>query len=117
MNNSKKEDSIIIRDINENDAMDLFKFLSDLNEKTKSYFHPHSFDLKTINDICKSGKDQYFVMFFNSNIPFSNLFWSLPAPTFNVTFSILISFIKFILLLFCKRHYWLVFANYKYILL
>jgi RimJ/RimL family protein N-acetyltransferase len=86
MNNNKKEDSIIIRDINENDAMDLFKFLSDLNEKTKSYFHPHSFDLKTIDDICKSEKDHYFVMFFNSKLigySFLRLF-GYKIPSFGV---------------------------------
>jgi RimJ/RimL family protein N-acetyltransferase len=68
MNISKKEDSILIRDINKNDAMDLFKFLRGFNEKTKSFFHPHSFDLKTVNNICKSKKDHYFVMFFNNKL-------------------------------------------------
>jgi RimJ/RimL family protein N-acetyltransferase len=86
MNISKKEDSILIRDINENDAMDLFKFLSDLNEKTKSFFHPHSFDLKTINNICKTKKDHYFVMFFNNKLvgySFLRLF-GYKIPSFGV---------------------------------
>jgi len=86
MNNSKKEDSIFIRDIKENDAMDLFKFLNDLNEKTKGYFHPHSFDLKTINDICKSKKDHYFLMFLNRTLigySFLRLF-GYKIPSFGV---------------------------------
>jgi len=86
MNISKKEDPIFIRDIKENDTMDLFKFLSDLNEKTKSYFHPHPFDLKTINDICKSKKDHYFLMFFNRTLigySFLRLF-GYKIPSFGV---------------------------------
>lgn len=68
MSISKKEDTIFIRDVREKDAKDLFNFLNNLDELTKSYFHPHSFDFDTILGICKSKKDHYFVMFIDDKL-------------------------------------------------
>ncbi len=63
MSIDSKKGSIFIRNIEESDARELYDFLNNLDEKTKGFFHPHPFDLKTIMDICKSKKDHYFVMF------------------------------------------------------
>ena len=86
MSISKKEDTIFIRDIEEKDATELFNFLNNLDEKTKSFFHPHSFDFKTIFEICKSTKDHYFVMFFDDKLigySFLRLF-GYEIPSFGV---------------------------------
>jgi len=63
MSIDSKNGSIFIRSIKEDDARELYDFLNNLDKKTKDFFHPHPFDLKTITDICKSKKDHYFVMF------------------------------------------------------
>jgi RimJ/RimL family protein N-acetyltransferase len=59
---------MIIRSLEENDARELFGLLNNLDEKTKEIFHPHPFDYETINNICKSKKDHYFVMILDEKI-------------------------------------------------
>ena len=68
MNLSKKEKPVVFRDIKEKDITDLFEFLNDLDDNAKRFFHPHSFDMETITDICKSKKDHYFVMFLDDTL-------------------------------------------------
>jgi len=63
-----KEENLLIRDIEERDAKEIFALLNDLAEKTKTFFHPHSFDYDTIESICKLKKDHYFVMILNKKI-------------------------------------------------
>ncbi len=63
MNLRKNEKSVVFRNINERDIPDLYELLNSLDSDAKRFFHPHSFDMKTITDICKSKKDHYFVMF------------------------------------------------------
>ena len=65
---NENDKSFFIRDLEEKDAKGLYDFLNELDKKTKNYFHPHSFDFKTILDICKSKKDHYFVMFFDDKL-------------------------------------------------
>jgi RimJ/RimL family protein N-acetyltransferase len=65
---NNKEEKLLIRDIDERDAKELFDLLNDLDEKTKAFFHPHTFDYDTIESICKSKKDHYFVMTLNKKI-------------------------------------------------
>jgi len=55
-------DSIVFRDIEKKDADEIYVFLNGLTDKEKSFFHPHPFDKKTIEEICSSKKDHYFVM-------------------------------------------------------
>lgn len=86
MSISLKKESISIRDIEEKDAIELFDFLNNRDEKTKKFFHPHPFDMNTINDICKSKKDHYIVMFFGSTLigySFLRLF-GYKIPSFGV---------------------------------
>ena len=68
MSIKNKEKSVFIRDIKEKDIKELFEFLNELDNNTQGFFHPHSFDLKTIKDICTSKKDHYFVMFLDSTL-------------------------------------------------
>ena len=68
MSLSKNEKSVFFRDIKEKDITDLFEFLNELDNNTKRFFHPHSFDIETITDICKSKKDHYFVMFLDNTL-------------------------------------------------
>lgn len=82
----KKDNTILIRDIKEKDAKELFDFLNNLDDKTKNFFHPHSFDLKSIIEICKSKKDHYFVMFIDEKLigySFLRLF-GFEIPSFGV---------------------------------
>ena len=60
MSLSKNEKSVFFRDIKEKDITDLFEFLNELDNNTKRFFHPHSFYIETITDICKSKKDHFF---------------------------------------------------------
>lgn len=86
MSINKKEKPYFIREIREGDAEELFVFLDNLDGKTKSYFHPHSFDLETIIDICKSKKDHYFVMFIDDELigySFLRLF-GFEIPSFGI---------------------------------
>jgi len=86
MSIDSKKGSIFIRNIEESDVRELYDFLNNLDEKTKSIFHPHSFDLKTILDICKSKKDHYFVMFSKNKLigySFLRLF-GYETPSFGI---------------------------------
>ena len=79
-------ESIIIKELKENDVRELFNLLNELDEKTKSFFHPHPFDIKSINDICKSKKDHYFVMFLKNRLigySFLRLF-GYDVPSFGI---------------------------------
>jgi RimJ/RimL family protein N-acetyltransferase len=86
MSIDSKKESIFIRNINESDAKKLYEFLKNLDENTKTYFHPHPFDMKTILNICKSKKDHYFVMFLKNNLigySFLRLF-SYEIPSYGI---------------------------------
>ena len=78
-----------IREINSADAKDLFDWLNNLDEGTKRFFHPHSFDIKTIKNISKNQKDHYFTMRLDDKLvgySFLRLFgYSIPSlgkPTY-----------------------------------
>jgi RimJ/RimL family protein N-acetyltransferase len=68
MNKQKKDESVEIRKIKDSDAVALYNILDDLDEKTKGFFHPHSFDYYTINEICNSDKDHYYVMLLDNEL-------------------------------------------------
>ncbi len=68
MNKNKQEFSPIIREVKEKDAKEIFNLLNDLDSETKNFFHPHPFNFETINSICKSQDDHYFVMILNKQI-------------------------------------------------
>ena len=81
-----KENSVFIREVEENDNKELYDFLNELNLKTKGDFHPHSFDFDTITDICKGKKDHYFVMFLKNKLigySFLRLF-GYETPSFGI---------------------------------
>jgi len=40
----------------------LYELLQNLSVKSKKFFHPHRFDLKTLNELCRNSNDYYFVM-------------------------------------------------------
>jgi len=61
MKSNAKEGSIIIRTFEDRDVDELYGLLQQLSENDKRFFHPHSFDLNTIREICNSKKDHYFV--------------------------------------------------------
>ena len=56
------------RPVNANDITDLYELFNELTNDAKNFFHPHSFDRKTIREICSSGKDHYFVMIVDGKI-------------------------------------------------
>jgi RimJ/RimL family protein N-acetyltransferase len=64
----KKKNKIDFRPINENDTDEIYELLNELTDQAKYFFHPHLFDKKTIEAICISKKDHYFVMTMNGNI-------------------------------------------------
>ncbi len=68
MNTNRTKNYYLIRNIEENDVKELFDLLNNLDEITKKFFHPHPFDFETINNICKSKKDHYFVMVLDGKI-------------------------------------------------
>ena len=86
MKNDKEEKYLLTRNIEERDAEEIFALLNDLDEKIKIFFHPHSFDCNTIESICKSKKDHYFVMILNKKIigySFLRLF-GYETPSFGI---------------------------------
>ncbi len=60
--NRKNKNLIFIRELSKKDLNDLYELLQNLSVKSKKFFHPHEFDLKTLNELCKNNKDYYFVM-------------------------------------------------------
>jgi RimJ/RimL family protein N-acetyltransferase len=60
--------SIIIRTFEVRDVDELNELLLHLSEYDKKFFHPHSFDLEVLREICDSKKDHYFVMVLNNRI-------------------------------------------------
>lgn len=62
MKSNAKEESIIIRTFEDRDVDELHGLLQQLSENDKRFFHPHSFDLKALREICNSKKDHYFIM-------------------------------------------------------
>jgi len=86
MNNEFKEKNIFIREIKKEDVKDLYDFLDNIDDKTKEIFHPHSFNMNTITEICNSIKDHYFLMFLNENLigySFLRLF-NTQIPSFGI---------------------------------
>ncbi|RLF35796.1 MAG: hypothetical protein DRM99_03990 [Thermoplasmata archaeon] len=65
---AKKNNLISIRRLEEKDINELYELLQGLSEKAKKFFHPHSFDLNTLKNICKSKQDHYFVMTLENKI-------------------------------------------------
>ena len=57
MKSNAKEGSIIIRTFEDRDVDELYGLLQQLSENDKRFFHPHSFDLKTLREICNSKKE------------------------------------------------------------
>ncbi len=55
-------DDIEFRAITKNDVNELYELLNTLSEEAKMFFHPHQFDKKTLEQICNSTKDYYFVL-------------------------------------------------------
>jgi RimJ/RimL family protein N-acetyltransferase len=53
---------IVFRTITKNDVKDLYEFLGTLSDDAKKFFRPHQFDKNTIELICRSTEDHYFVL-------------------------------------------------------
>lgn len=62
MKSNAKEGSIIIRTFEDRDVDELYGLLQQLSENDKRFFHPHSFDLKALREICSSKKNHYFII-------------------------------------------------------
>jgi len=78
--------SIYIRALNINDVKELYIMLNDLDEKSKNFFHPHPFNIKSIEEIVNSEEDHYFVMFYNKKLigyTFLRLF-GFDVPSFGI---------------------------------
>lgn len=56
------------RAITKNDVNELYEFLNTLSTEAKMFFHPHQFDKKTLEQICSSTKDHYFVLMIKKKI-------------------------------------------------
>ena len=74
----------IIRALEFRDLNTLNDLFQNLSETDTKFFHPHSFNLKTLHEILNSNKDHYFVMELNKKIigySFLRLF-SYEIPSF-----------------------------------
>jgi ribosomal-protein-alanine N-acetyltransferase len=60
--------NLSFRLLTEKDIDGLFDLLNSLSEEAKNFFHPHSFDRKTLKQICTSKEDHYFVLTLNDTI-------------------------------------------------
>lgn len=65
---NSNETSIIIRTLEFRDINTLNILLQNLRETDKKFFHPHSFNLETLQELFKSKTDHYFVMELNKRI-------------------------------------------------
>lgn len=63
-----KVSTLNFRSIKKEDTGELYTLLNGLSDEAKQFFHPHSFDKKTISQICTSKKDHYFVMIQDNTI-------------------------------------------------
>ena len=67
MKSDFRKESLIFRQLEEKDVDELLDLLQNLSDKDKKYFHPHSFDVKTLFENCKSS-DHYFIMMLEDKI-------------------------------------------------
>jgi RimJ/RimL family protein N-acetyltransferase len=63
-----KNNNIKFRPIQKSDAKELFEMLNNLSSTSKRFFHPHPFNMKTINEICDSEDDYFFILTLNDKI-------------------------------------------------
>ena len=61
------EKSMVFRRVNTDDADQLYKLLNDRGGGNR-FFHPHRFNMKTLQEICRSKKDYYYVLVLNEKI-------------------------------------------------
>ncbi len=54
--------NLTFRLLTENDLDELSCLLNSLSDEARKYFHPHSFDRKTLEQICRSKEDHYYVL-------------------------------------------------------
>lgn len=64
----RQEKRISFRPVKKNDFDELYELLNGLTNDAKIFFHPHSFDKKSITEIYTSGNDHYFVMILDGKI-------------------------------------------------
>lgn len=63
-----KDNTICYRRVNDHDVDELYELLNGLTLGEKFFFHPHPFDRLTIQEICTSKNDNYFVMILDGKI-------------------------------------------------
>lgn len=66
--NDVQNHHLICRPVVSNDVEALYAFFQEMSDPTKQFFHPHPFDRKTLQTICHSTTDHYFVMTLNDTI-------------------------------------------------
>jgi RimJ/RimL family protein N-acetyltransferase len=78
--------NIAFRPVNDKDVDELFHMLKNLPDEGKKFFHPHSFDKKTLIQISASKNDYYFVLTLNNKIVgYSMLrFFGYATPSFGI---------------------------------
>ena len=54
---------LVFRTIGKDDAVALYELLNGLSTEASSFFHPHSFDLRTVQEICSNSTEYYFVLY------------------------------------------------------
>lgn len=60
-------ESLYLRSFEKNDINHVLNILQNLSEKNKNFFHPHDFDLETLNENINSD-DHYFVLTHDNDI-------------------------------------------------
>ena len=56
------KNSLFFKKLTKEDLKDLNELLQNLSIKSKKFFHPHRFDLKTLYTLFENNRDYYFVM-------------------------------------------------------
>ena len=59
---------ITIRRLKPKDRERLYQFFMSLSRRTKRFFHPHKFDRKSAEKICRDKKDYYYGLFYGKEI-------------------------------------------------
>ncbi len=63
----KSYESLNFRFLEKNDVYEVLEILLNLSEKNKEFFHPHDFNVETLNENLNSS-DHYFVLTLNNQI-------------------------------------------------
>ena len=65
---NQQEEVVIFRSVTKDDVDELVLFFKRLTNQAKYFFHPHSFDKATMQQICSSPTDHFFVMVLHNKI-------------------------------------------------